>query len=57
MVGKDNIHRPILQFADDTLRFCKYDDNMFKILIQTFDSSSSVNGVQVCRLIGKICIV
>ena len=28
LVGKDSIHLPLLQFADDTLLFCKYDDQM-----------------------------
>lgn len=27
-MGKDKIHIPILQFADDTLIFCKYDNDM-----------------------------
>lgn len=33
-VGMDNIHIPMLQFADDTLLFCKY-DNMLENLKQT----------------------
>lgn len=28
VVGKDRIHVSILQCADDTLLFCKYDDGM-----------------------------
>lgn len=35
LVGKDKMHLLILQFADDTLLFCKNDDAMLDILIQT----------------------
>lgn len=28
LVGKDLIHLPLRQFADDTLLFCKFDDKM-----------------------------
>lgn len=28
MVGKDKSHIPILQYADDTILFCKYDEAM-----------------------------
>lgn len=48
VVGKDKIHVPILQFADDTLLFCKYDCNMLVTLKQTIEvfewcSSQKVN--------------
>lgn len=32
VVGKDKVHVSILQFADDTLIFCKYDDEMLENL-------------------------
>ena len=35
MIGKDKIQLSILQFAYDTLLFCKYDDSMLDLLIQT----------------------
>ena len=35
LVGQDKVHLSILQFADDTLLFCKYDDGMLDSLIQT----------------------
>ena len=35
VVGKDRVHIPILQFADDTLLFCKYDEEMMENLKKT----------------------
>lgn len=35
IVGKKKVHVPILQFAEDTLLFCKYDDGMLTNLRQT----------------------
>lgn len=35
LVGKDKIHLSILQFADNTLLFCKNDNNMLNTPIQT----------------------
>lgn len=35
VVGKEKIHVYILQFADDTLLLCKYDDEMFDKLRKT----------------------
>lgn len=34
LVGKDKVHLSILQFEDDTLLFCKHDENMLDNLIQ-----------------------
>ena len=46
-MGKDLIHLPLLQFADDTLLFGKFDDQM---LLKLLDSSNGVGGR---KLIGK----
>ena len=35
VVGKDRVHIPILQFADDALLFCKYDEEMMENLKKT----------------------
>lgn len=37
LVGKENIHVSILQFADDTLIFCKYDTVMLDKLKQIIE--------------------
>lgn len=37
VVAKDNILVPLLQFADDTLIFSKYDEKMFGVLLKTVD--------------------
>ena len=34
VVGKEKIHIPILQYTDDILLFCKYDED---IHLQTYD--------------------
>ena len=50
VVGKDRIHIPIVQFADDALLFCKFDEKMMENLRKTLQS---LNGVPVKRLIGR----
>lgn len=37
VMGRERIHVPILQYADDTLLFCKYDDSMLEKLRQTLE--------------------
>lgn len=36
-MGQDKVHVSILQFPDDTPLFCKYDDDMLDIIIQTIE--------------------
>lgn len=48
-VGKDNIHVPLLQYADETLIFCKFDDVMLGNLKKTL---KFFNGVLGKRSIG-----
>lgn len=36
-VGKDNVHVPLLQFADDTLIFCKFEDESLDFLRKTIN--------------------
>lgn len=48
LVGKEKVHISLLQFADDTLIFSKYDDEMLKNLRKTIElfewcSSQKVN--------------
>ena len=35
VVGKEKVHVPMLQFADDTLLFCKYDESILMKLKDT----------------------
>lgn len=46
VVGMDKIHVPILQFKDDTLLFCKY-DNMLENLKQTIKLFEWCSGQKV----------
>ena len=43
-VEKDNVHVPLLQFADYTLIFCKLDEDMLGNLKKTLEIFSSVPG-------------
>lgn len=47
MVGKDNIHISILQFADDTLLFCKDNDSMLITLRKTVELFEWILGQKV----------
>lgn len=40
LVGKDKVHVSLLQLADDTLLFYKYDSTMIDILKQTIEFSN-----------------
>lgn len=37
-IEKDNIHVHLLQFADDTLIFCKFDEDMLRNLRKTLEN-------------------
>lgn len=47
IVGVDKIHISILQFADATLLFCKYDDEMLENLRKTIDLFEWCSGQKV----------
>lgn len=47
MVGNDRIHVPILQFADDTLIFCKYDVEMLENLCKTIELLEWCSGQKI----------
>lgn len=33
-MGRDKVHVSILQFADETILFCKYDNGMLDVIIK-----------------------
>lgn len=47
VLGKDNIHIPILQFVDDTLFFCKYVSSALDNLKQTIKLFEWCSGQKV----------
>ena len=47
IVGKNKVHVPILQFADDTLLFCKYDFDMLEVLRKTIEFFEWCSGQKV----------
>lgn len=47
VVGKDVVHVSVLQFADDTLIFCKYDDDMLENLRKTIELFEWCSGQKV----------
>lgn len=47
VVGKDRIHVPILQYADDTLLFCKFDDSMLVKLRQIVEFFEWCSGQKI----------
>ena len=47
IVGKDAVHVSLLQFADDTLLFCKYDNDMLENLRKTIEFFEWCSGQKV----------
>lgn len=47
LVSKDKVYLSILQFADDTLLFCKYDEIMLDNLTRTMDFFEQCLGQKV----------
>lgn len=47
VVGKDVVHVSLLQFADDTLIFCKYDDDMLENLRKTIEIFEWCSGQKI----------
>ena len=55
VVGKDKIHIPILQFADNTLLFCKFDEVMMENLRKTLLVFEWCSGQKLNREKSSIC--
>lgn len=55
VVGKDKVHVSILQFANDTLIFCKYDDNMLNALIEITQLFEWCSGQKVNKEKSALC--
>ena len=54
-MGRERVHAPILQFAGDTLIFCKYDDDMLDNLCKTIELFEWCSGQKVNWEKSAIC--
>ena len=55
VVGKEKVHIPILQFVDDTLLFCKYDESMLMKLKGTIALFEWCSGHRINWVKSALC--